>query len=112
MRGKEIERGNSSQTKLVKCLKIDAEIWNVFPTCVCGTASPQIRRLLPQIGRHSYSENRKVSIEDDVEGFFQRALSLYVPKHPENRQLAYGSSGSFIRPSIVEFRYSAAVFIM
>ena len=60
----------------------------------------------------AYSENRKVSIEDDVEGFFQRALSLYVPKHPENRQLAYESSGSFIRPSIVAFRYSAAVFIM
>ena len=35
----------------VHVFKIDGEIWNAFPTCVCGTASPQTKRLLPKTRR-------------------------------------------------------------
>ena len=58
----------------VRVFKIDAEIWNM-----------------------ASSENRKVSCEiwkfssEDAEGFFQRALALYVPKFPKNGAACFQS---------------------
>ena len=57
---------------MVRIFKIDAKIWNAFLICVRGAASPRSS----ENWKASF-ENRKVSSED-VEGFFQRVLALYV----------------------------------
>ena len=63
---------------MVRIFKIDAKIWNAFLICVRGAASPRSS----ENWKASF-ENRKVTSED-VEGFFQRALALYVPMFPKN----------------------------
>ena len=59
-----------------------ADIWNVFPKCVCGAACSANRKA-SSTNRKASSENWKVSSEE-AEGFFQRALGSYThtfPKH-------------------------------
>ena len=63
--------------------KIDAEIQNAFPICVCCAALPQTGRLLPKTRRLLTRIGRKVYCED-AEGFFRKVLALYVPKSPKN----------------------------
>ena len=53
---------------MVRIFKIDAEIRNAFPTCICGAALVQTRRLLPRIG-HFLLKMWAFSSED-AEGFF------------------------------------------
>ena len=63
----------------VHVFKIDAEIWNNI-RLRCSFAASQ--KAYSENWMASY-ENRKVSSED-VEGFFQRVLALYIPKFPKN----------------------------
>ena len=63
----------SIQWNTVCVKKNDADIRNVFPKCICGTAAPQIGRLLLRVGRFF----------QEVEGFFRRGLGLYTHKFPK-----------------------------
>lgn len=48
---------------IARVFKIDVEIGNACPSCICGIALPQTRRLLPRI-RHFPPKMRKASSEE------------------------------------------------
>ena len=78
-------------------VRIFTEIRNIFLTSVCGATLLQIRRRLPKTMQKASCENQKFSSED-MEGFFTRALALYICTK-EWYDLLYGSSGTAFRSS-------------
>ena len=73
---------------MVHVKKNDANIQNVFPKCICGTAVPQIRRLLLKSDRCVHAQVSEMQCS-----------------------LAYGSSGAAFVSSRAVFVSSRAVFV-
>ena len=68
-----------NQTHLLRVFKVDAKIRNALPIYIRSFAV----NWKASSKNWKSSENRKVYSED-AEGFFCRALALYVPKSPKN----------------------------
>ena len=69
--------------------KNDANIRNVFPKCICGTAALQIRRLLLQIERLLPRIGQFLQ-----KGFLRRLLGLYTQVSKMWCSFTYGSFGA------------------
>ena len=88
-------------------LKMTPPFGTFFKTCVCGSASPQIRSLLQQIGRLLQQIRRLLQMmrkasSDDAEGFFRCCRRLLLMLRKASSEEAFRRCGQLLNSASSE----------